>query len=431
MTAAAVAPETEEPTTKAIVRRPNQVTLLRPIAPVAEVIVAQEEIRELIQKALKPGRDYGTIPGTKKPTLYKAGAERTANACGLEPRFRIVESEIDHDREVKYTKREKVWRNKHKGDKSFDWKESAGISFGLYRYVTECQLVSRETGEVVGSFMGVCSTMESKYVDRPRDCDNTALKMSEKRSLVGAVLVTLGLSDQFTQDVEDLPREVVQNGQSANAAGDVEEVVDAEIVKDLAWAMAYPLPWPKHKHFGQPIRTRSTKELEGALAWAVKKINDAGAEGRELGPTDMMVEFKEALALVVAHRNEETDRESARLEAAGIEGPAPKAESTSVPVPKPGKIADAIAPIDDPTSKNALYARVKKALESAAISPALRDDYARDNVNGFKRPGKPLAWWAEKLEAVAKKAAPAAAHVVDETFPQALVDSPDDDGLPF
>lgn len=426
MTAAAVKPETETPASTAIARRPSNVTLLRPIAPAADVIIAQEETRELIQKALKKDRDYGTIKGTKKPTLYKAGAERIIIAFGCFARFQTLESEVDHDREVKWTKREKVWRNKFKGDKEHTWKEESGISQGLYRYVVQCEIVNRETNEVVGSFIGSCSSMESKYIDRPRDVENTIIKMAEKRALVGAGLTTYGLSDQFTQDVEDLPREVVQNGQSANPAGDVEEV-EAEIVKDLEWAMAYPLPWPKHKHAGTPISTRSTKELESALEWAVKKINDAGAEGRELAPTDMLVEFKDALTLVLAHREEEADRESARLEAAGIE--APKAESTSVPVTKPGKVEDALDQPLDPTSKKALYARVKVALGSAAITVETRDLYKYDLINGFKKPGHSLQWWANQLETIAKiKGGGGPADPAG--LPEALK-SPDDDGLPF
>lgn len=433
MTAAAVQPETK---TTAVTRRPSSVTLLRPIAPAADVIVAQNETRELIEKALKKDRDFGTIKGTKKPTLYKAGAERIVIAFGCFARFRTLESEIDHDREFKWTKKEKVWRNKFKGDKEFSWKEEVGVSQGLYRYVVECEIVDRETGNVVGSFVGACSSMESKYIDRPRDVENTILKMAEKRSLVGAGLTTFGLSDQFTQDVEDLPRDVVANGQSANPAGDVEEIVEAEITKDLAWAKAYPLPWPKHKHFGEAIDTRSTEELVGASNWAVKKIRDAGAEGRELEPTHWMIEFRDALGMVIEARKAEIERDQTNLDlgaaseglAAPQEPPAPPA-STNVKMPPPGKVADAL-PIDA-TSKNALYARVKTALESPAIDKDLRDQYAKDNVNGFKRPGQTLAWWAEKLEQVAKKAGPATAFPSDnETFPEAL-ESPEHDGLPF
>src|SRR5690606_10620038 len=62
-------------------------------------------------------------------------------------------------------------------------------------------------GVVIGEGVGSCSTMESKYIDRPRDCENTALKMAKKRAYVDATLTTFGLSDQFTQDVEDMEHE--------------------------------------------------------------------------------------------------------------------------------------------------------------------------------------------------------------------------------
>lgn len=193
------------------------VGLLRPIAAPQEVIGAQEATRELVAKALKPGRDFGAVPGTDKPTLLKPGAERVALAFGCyygEPR--ITEREVDHDREVKWVKRRKVWRNQFKGDREFTWAEETGVSLGLYRYVVEVPVIHRETGLVVGAGIGACSTMESKYIDRPRDSENTVLKMAHKRALVGAALITFGLSDQFTQDVEDLPH----LAETAPAAGD-------------------------------------------------------------------------------------------------------------------------------------------------------------------------------------------------------------------
>ena len=71
-----------------------------------------------------------------------------------------------------------------------------------------CSVVHAQQGEIlvgpnVGYGIGSCSTMESKYVENPRDAENTALKMAHKRGMVGGCLVTFGLSDQFTQD-EDL-----------------------------------------------------------------------------------------------------------------------------------------------------------------------------------------------------------------------------------
>lgn len=182
--------------------------LIRPIAAPAEVLKVQEETRTMLAEILQNGRDYGVIPGTDKPSMLKPGAERTALAFGCmygDPE--IVEREIDHDRVVEYTKRKKVWRNEHDGDRRFDWEESTGISRGLYRYVVRVPVIHRESGQVVGHGIGSCSTMESKYIDRPRDSENTALKMAHKRALIAAALITFGLSDQFTQDTEDMPAE--------------------------------------------------------------------------------------------------------------------------------------------------------------------------------------------------------------------------------
>lgn len=185
----------------AVATRPSQATgiqagsLLRPLAKPEEVMAAQNETRELVKQALEKDRDYGIIPGTKKGTLYKAGAERLNAAFGAAATFEVVEAEIDHDRHIQWTKRKK--------DKETEvWTEVSGESRGLYRYVVCCELVSRATGEVIAQGVGACSTLESKYVDRPRDTENTIVKMAQKRALVAATLIAYGLSDQFA-DIDD------------------------------------------------------------------------------------------------------------------------------------------------------------------------------------------------------------------------------------
>lgn len=188
------------------VAAPRAMRLLRPIAEPAAVIEAQNAAREMVHKALVQGRDYGVIPGAgDKPAMLKPGAERVALAFGCyygTPE--IIEQEADHDREVRWIKRKKKWRNGHPGDREFTWEEEAGVSLGLYRYVVRVPVVERASGEVVGSGVGMCSSMESKYIDRPRDTENTVLKMAHKRAMVAACLITFGLSDEFTQDVEDM-----------------------------------------------------------------------------------------------------------------------------------------------------------------------------------------------------------------------------------
>src|SRR5690606_11474960 len=76
-------------------------------------------------------------------------------------------------------------------------------SLGLYRYVYKCRIV--RNGQTIAEGVGTCSTLESKYIDRPRDCENTVCKMAQKRAFVAATLHAFGLSDRFTQDIEDNP----------------------------------------------------------------------------------------------------------------------------------------------------------------------------------------------------------------------------------
>lgn len=179
--------------------------LIRPVASIDEIVQAQESVREIIQKALKPGRDYGTIPGTNKPTMYKAGAERTCAAFAVYPDYEILEKEIDHNHENVYMGWE--WHPTIRGKKVDVEKKS----YGLYRYVIKCKIIHRESGLVIGSGVGSCSSLESKYISRPRDLENTILKMAKKRAYVDATLSTFGLSDQFTQDVEDMAEGAFQN----------------------------------------------------------------------------------------------------------------------------------------------------------------------------------------------------------------------------
>lgn len=181
-------------------------TLMRPIATPKDLIHYHEEMTQIIREALKEGTDYGRIPNTNKPTLYKAGAERINLAFGTHPEYELIEKEINHDRENKY----------------FDKYKKENTSFGLYRYVYKCRIVKAD-GRVIGEGEGVCSTLEAKYISRPRDAENTACKMAQKRAFLAATLHSFGLSDRFTQDLEDMEREMqvprVQQAHQAPAPG--------------------------------------------------------------------------------------------------------------------------------------------------------------------------------------------------------------------
>lgn len=173
-------------TTALEISQPRALGLVRPVAGPAAVIEAHAEAAALIKDALEMGTDYGVIPGTSKQmVLLKPGAERLTLAFGASVHMDVIEQEIDHDREVTWTK----------------WSKS-GTSRGLYRYVVRVRLV-RVDGTQIGEGIGSASTMESKYIDRPRDCENTVLKMAKKRAHVDAVLSMAALSGRFTQDIDD------------------------------------------------------------------------------------------------------------------------------------------------------------------------------------------------------------------------------------
>lgn len=141
------------------------------------------QVQTLMKEAMHVNEHYGVIPGTPKPTLFKAGAEKLAFMFRLAPSYRYTTTEV------------------------------AG---GHYRYDVTCQLTSLVTNRLVAEGLGCCSSMESKYRwrkqggqkvenDAIEDLRNTVMKMAAKRALVAATLNATAASDIFTQDTEDLP----------------------------------------------------------------------------------------------------------------------------------------------------------------------------------------------------------------------------------
>ncbi len=205
----------------------EQVKLLRPAEP-QHLFDTHRAIEEFIQKALVKGKDYGSVGGSDRECLYKAGAERIVFGFGCRTEYEIVEGEIDHDRPVQYDivkwvdeeeplldngRFDKAAKDELKATGNYRdtkvagaWKfqrkmSEPGISRGLYRYVIRCRIYKGD--DFVGEGLGSCSSLESKYIRSPRDCENTVLKMAKKRAMVDSVLDTFKLSDRFTQDVEE------------------------------------------------------------------------------------------------------------------------------------------------------------------------------------------------------------------------------------
>jgi hypothetical protein len=212
-------------------------------------------------------KDYGTIPGTQKPTLLKAGAEKLNNFFGLEPEYSEVAEILDwtgaeHAGEPLYyiryacklSKDGRVWGS---GEGSANSREAKH----RYRWVAETELPAevdkdklkrrggmskkfepdfaiskKETGgkygkpqehwdrfdleisagratrdeKVMGGkkFKGWTIQVDEVQFRIPNpdfaDLINSLQKVAQKRSYVAATLGAVGASEFFTQDVEDM-----------------------------------------------------------------------------------------------------------------------------------------------------------------------------------------------------------------------------------
>lgn len=131
------------------------------------------ELQRFIQAQMVEGEDYGNIPGCKKPSLFKPGAEKLCSIYGFSPRFKMDDSVKDWER-------------------------------GFFHYQIKSELVSKRTGIVIAEGVGSCNSKEKKWISQDGySINNTILKMAKKRALVDAVLTATRTSGLFTQDIED------------------------------------------------------------------------------------------------------------------------------------------------------------------------------------------------------------------------------------
>ncbi|SEF90326.1 hypothetical protein SAMN05660865_01296 [Caloramator fervidus] len=131
-------------------------------------------IQNFIKSQMKEGEDYGKIPGSPKPSLFKPGAEKLCNLYGFTISVDILE-------------------------KVENWKE------GFFYYLCKCSLRSKKTGEIISEGLGSCNSKETKFAKQnPYTIVNTILKMAKKRALIDATLSATRTSGIFTQDIEDM-----------------------------------------------------------------------------------------------------------------------------------------------------------------------------------------------------------------------------------
>ncbi len=91
--------------------------------------------------------DYGNIAGSKKPGLFKSGAEKLCSAFGLRPIFKMLPTSIS------------------------DWDKP------LFYFHYRCELYRISTGELVATANGSCNSREDKYGWRWVELDKVPRKL--------------------------------------------------------------------------------------------------------------------------------------------------------------------------------------------------------------------------------------------------------------
>lgn len=308
------------------VRALEQRSAMLPAMSIAEAVERFNMMVEYTQKIMRSGIDFGEIPGTDKPTLLKPGAEKLSTFFGLTPKFEIVEKTQDwtgaeHGGEpfFYYMVKCRLFRGERfmgEGDGlcnswesryRYRWVPEHEVPAGVDR--SRCRkrggkisefnfsVEKAETGGKYGKpaeywqkFKDAIEAGEAKSIRKKTkdgrefeaweidstvfripnsdiaDAVNTVLKISCKRAMIAAVLITTNASEYYTQDLDDL------------------EIIDAEYsVRQPQQApapqQAPPKPAPATNGHAAPAKSTSPAngaELEAAVREVAAKWEKAG-----------------------------------------------------------------------------------------------------------------------------------------------------------
>lgn len=201
---------------------------------VAQIIDQKRKVLEIMNAIMKPDEHYGVIPGAKKPSLWKPGAETLCLTFRLNPEYEIMKATEEtalisftvrcvlkhintenriasglgscNSREEKYKRvapklcpkcsKPTIFKSKNDGEGWYCWRKKDG-----------CGATFKEGDKSIEG--------QSAGAADPSDLHNTILKMACKRALIAAVLNATAASDCFTQDLEDLPPQFAETSSSA------------------------------------------------------------------------------------------------------------------------------------------------------------------------------------------------------------------------
>jgi len=265
---------------------------------VREMMTVEEHRSEMqarqkfVRDCLVKGKHYLTIPGTDKDTLVKPGAEEVLAHFYCRPSYALLPQSV------------------------IDWQS------GFCAFFYKCQAIHMGSGTVMGEGEGSCNSAEERYGlrhDRPAcDCGhelrkskekdeyycwrkqggcgkvypahliketggkrettrnewatqvNTIQKMAEKRAMVACALTLGGLSELFTQDVEDTRNSPIE--------GEYRELEDSTPATRKPTTRATPADVPTSE--ATPVAETTPAPTDAATG------STGGRNGDPIGPID-------------------------------------------------------------------------------------------------------------------------------------------------
>src|SRR6185436_597804 len=122
----------KQESTQALAVRPQSNLLLTPVMNLELARQRLHEFQAFIKEYLVEGEDFGTIPGTPKPTLYKPGSDKLCELYGLADTYEVTKRIEDWDR-------------------------------NLFFYEIRCTLLSKRDDSLVATGLGSCNSYEGRY----------------------------------------------------------------------------------------------------------------------------------------------------------------------------------------------------------------------------------------------------------------------------
>lgn len=181
------------------------------IRSIQELQERQRTIAQVMANVLEEGKDYGKIPGTDKPTLFKPGAEKLMLTFQLSASEPTV-ADLSTADEIRY--RVSVPIEGPDGRVLAVGVGEASSSEEKYRWRKPvCDQEWEETPEHLRRekwFKGGSNgAWKGKQVrTSPADVANTVLKMAHKRGFIHGTLLATAASSVFNQDLEDFTAEL-------------------------------------------------------------------------------------------------------------------------------------------------------------------------------------------------------------------------------